>query len=238
MESNKELLIKAKDGDKQSRKKLVENNVGLVWSIVRRYGDRGYDKEDLFQIGCIGLIKSIDRFDITLDVAFSTYAISLIQGEIRRFLRDDGIIKVSRIAKNNNMKIKRARDEYVKNNNKEPSLGQLMDITGLNLEEISIAMESDINVDSIYRCIGQKDGNSICLGDVIKDNTDEYDEKINHICLNELLGKLNEEERKIINMRYFNNMTQTQIAKEFGITQVKVSRLESKIIKKLRNNIT
>lgn len=234
MSSNHDLLVKAKAQDTQARQQLVENNVGLVWSIVRRYSDRGYELDDLFQIGCLGLIKAIDRFDLSYDVMFSTYAIPMIQGEIKRFLRDDGMIKVSRIAKQNNQKIKNARAEFENEHMREPTIEEISNICGLEKEEIVMAMESDYKIDSLYRNINESGTKDIMIMDVIKDKKDDIQSTIDRISVNQMLSQLEDKERDIIKMRYFDNMTQSQVAKIYGVSQVKISRLESGIIKKLR----
>lgn len=231
-----DMIRDAQSGDKAARDKLVEDNVGLVWSIVKRYLGRGYESDDLFQIGSIGLIKAIDRFDLNMDVMFSTYAIPLIQGEIKRFLRDDGLIKVSRLAKENNWKIKKARQEFENSNAREPSLEELCNITGLSIDDITMAMESDVTVDSLYKSTYDSDGRDIMIIDSIKDGKDEIEERINHIMLTQMLGKLEEQEREILRLRYCENMTQTQVGEILGMSQVKISRMEKRIIKKMRED--
>ena len=169
MEQNDELLKLAKEGDKKARQKLVENNVGLVWSIVRRFLDRGYDKEDLFQIGCVGLINAVDRFDLSFNVKFSTYAIPVIQGEIKRFLRDDGMIKVSRLVKTNAVMIRRFITQYEHVHMREPTVDEITVATGLEINDIALALEADVSVESLYKTIdGDKDSN-LMLMDTIKD---------------------------------------------------------------------
>lgn len=229
-----ELIKLAQSGDKFARDKLVEENVGLVWSIVRRYSLRGYESEDLFQIGSIGLIKAIDKFDFNFDVKFSTYAIPLIQGEIKRFLRDDGIIKISRITKENNYKIKKVISEYESKYGCEPTMEIISSLTGLDKEDIVLALETDNQVESIYKEIYESGGQGVCLIDGIKDERNQMEAVVDNIMLKQMLSMLDEEEMKLIDLRYFKGKTQTEIAGIFGMSQVKISRMESKILKRLR----
>lgn len=255
-----ELLQKAQNGDRQSRNQVVEENIGLVWSIVKRFTGRGYDQEDIFQIGCIGLIKAIDHFDMKYNVKFSTYAVPMITGEIKRFLRDDGMIKVSRTLKEHNYKIRRAADKLCQENGRNATLEEVAAATELTREEIVLAMEANSEVDSIYRTIFQSEGRDISMVDqVIFDRTsnlgyagnpnqassqvldgngammdNEKEEVLNHMLLHQLLEELDDKSRALIEYRYFHEMTQTQVAKQMGISQVQVSRMEKKILKEMR----
>lgn len=234
MEQNDELLKLAKEGDKKARQKLVENNVGLVWSIVRRFLDRGYDKEDLFQIGCVGLINAVDRFDLSFNVKFSTYAIPVIQGEIKRFLRDDGMIKVSRLVKTNAVMIRRFITQYEHVHMREPTVDEITVATGLEINDIALALEADVSVESLYKTIdGDKDSN-LMLMDTIKDGKNLFDEALDNITLEKIMSELDEDEKNLIRMRYYDNMTQSQVARLYCVGQVKISRMENRIIKKMR----
>lgn len=237
MEHIIELLHKAKQGDKEARDMLVEENVGLVWSIVKRFGGRGYEYEDLFQIGVIGLIKAIDYFNMDFDVKFSTYAVPMITGEIRRFLRDDGPVKVSRSIKDNGAKISRAREQYFSANGCEATPAKLAEVTGISLENVLIAMEANTEVDSLQKVIYQGDSNEICLMDKIEDTRNEGEKLLNKMLIEKLLEQLNPSERDIIFLRYYCNQTQSQIAKRLGISQVQVSRIEKKILATMREKI-
>lgn len=237
MEHIIELLHKAKQGDKEARDMLVEENVGLVWSIVKRFGGRGYEYEDLFQIGVIGLIKAIDYFNMDFDVKFSTYAVPMITGEIRRFLRDDGPVKVSRSIKDNGAKISRAREQYFYANGCEATPAKLAEVTGISLENVLIAMEANTEVDSLQKVIYQGDSNEICLMDKIEDTRNEGEKLLNKMLIEKLLEQLNPSERDIIFLRYYCNQTQSQIAKRLGISQVQVSRIEKKILATMREKI-
>lgn len=234
MEERLHLILQAQAGDKQIRDALIEENLGLVHHIVKRFANRGYDMEELFQIGCIGLIKAIDHFGIEYDVQFSTYAVPLIMGEIGRFIRDNGMIKVSRNLKENLWKIKAVQNEIQKHTGRDATIDEIALKTGLDQESILLAMESEYEVDSLSRTVYQKDGNEITLGDRIADDKDEENEIMQRVFLKQLLACLSEQERGLIILRYFENKTQMQTAQILGITQVQVSRQEKKILTKLR----
>ena len=247
MDDTKELILRAHNGDKAARDKLVLENIGLVYSVSRRFAGRGYELEDINQIGTIGLIKAIDKFDDSFDVRFSTYAVPMIAGEIKRFLRDDGMLKVSRSLKENGYRIKKASDELVSQNGREATIEELAAATELSVEDVVMALEANTDVESIYRTIYQNDGNEVYLvdklsgssGDTVKDEfAGAQEQLLNSILLEQLLAELNEMEGKLIMLRYFKEMTQTQVADKLGISQVQVSRLEKKILKKLRGYIT
>lgn len=231
-------LIKlAHTGDKEARDTLVVENLGLIWSIVKRFAGRGYEQEDLFQIGAIGLIKAIDKFDLSFDVKFSTYAVPMITGEIKRFLRDDGMIKVSRSLKETAIKAGNATKELESRLGREPTTNEVANEIGITMEELVMALESVCEVESLHKTIYRNDGNEIFLVDKVLSKKDEHEELINSILINQMLGDLDEKERQIIEMRYFKNKTQAEIAKIFGISQVQVSRLEKKILRRMRENI-
>lgn len=232
------LIKQAHKGDKVSRDRVLTENTALIWSIVRRFLNRGYEGEDLFQIGCIGMLKAIDRFDIEYNVAFSTYAVPLITGEIRRFLRDDGIIKISRTIKENQNKIISETEKFREANHVEPTIEQLSEICLLSKEDVVTAIESLRNVESIYKEVDSSgDGNSVSMVDRLVDKTNHENMVIDRVLIKQLLDTLEEQERKIIILRYYKNKTQSDIAKEIGITQVQVSRLEKKILNKLKKQI-
>lgn len=248
-----EQIIQAHNGDKDMRDRIVQENIGLVWSIVKRFLNRGYDADDLFQIGCIGLIKAIDKFDTEYDVKFSTYAVPMISGEIKRFLRDDGIVKVSRTLKENGWKIKQASERLSHELGRDATLQEIAAATELSKEEIVMAMEANIEVESIYKSVYQNDGNEIYLVDQVVSASEsgnigrpaggrfcedtEKEKLIDNIMLEQLLKELDEKERRIIELRYFKERTQSQVAQEFGISQVQVSRMEKKILTEMRKNM-
>lgn len=235
MEDAMELIRKAHQGDKEARDRMVLDNVGLVWSIVRRFQGRGYEMEDLFQIGSIGLLKAVDKFDLSYEVRFSTYAVPMIVGELKRFLRDDGMIKVSRSIKEMSMKVKTAREELCFAMGREPTLEEIAKEVGASKEEVAASIEAGAEVESLYKTVNQNDENSLCLMDKIEDQDDSQEKLLNHMVLENLIGQLEEKEKEIILRRYFKNQTQTQVAEALDISQVQVSRLEKKILKRMRD---
>ena len=224
----RELIAKAHNNDKEAREKLVTDNLGLIWNIIKRFKGRGTEQEDLFQIGCIGLIKAIDNFNLDMDVAFSTYAVPMITGEIRRFLRDDGMVKVSRSIKENAVKSMRAAG---------PTVEQIAAACELSVEDITLSMSASMEVESIYKTIYQGDGSEVMLMDKLEDKADIGETASSKVALAQLMETLSQREKELIRMRYYDDYTQMQVAKEFGISQVQVSRLEKKILEKMRKNL-
>ena len=231
------LIQKSHEGDEDAKAQLVEENVGLVWCIVKRFYNRGAEAEDLFQIGSIGLLKAIDKFDVSYDVKFSTYAVPMISGEIKRFLRDDGLIKVSRSLKEIAYKAYLVQEELRKKRGREPTLQELADYMGVEKEELVMAMEANAEVESLHKTIYQKDGHEIQLMDKLKEQEAREDKVLDRMLLKELLDQLGKDERQLIFLRYFANKTQTEVGEIMGISQVQVSRTEKKILKKLREQI-
>ncbi len=261
MEETTVLMERVQKGDKEARKVLIEKNLGLVHHIVKRFLGRGVEQEDLFQIGTIGLMKAIDKFDLSFQVRFSTYAVPLISGEIKRFLRDDGMVKVSRSLKENGWKINRVVEQAKQKEGKDLTMAELEKATGLMKEEIIMAMEANIHVESIYKSVYQADGSEIYLVDqvvaignvgalgvqaggkegkgssrAIREDW-EKESLLNHMLLEQLLENLKDNEKRLIKMRYFENLTQVQVAKILGISQVQVSRTEKKILMGMRKNL-
>lgn len=250
MEETSVLIARSQAGEKDAREVLIEKNLGLVHHIVRRFVGRGYDPEDLFQIGTIGLMKAIDKFDLNLGLQFSTYAVPMITGEIKRFLRDDGPVKVSRTIKENGLKVKLARQKLQAGKGREPTLQEIMEATGLSSEDVVMAMEASIEVESIYSAVYQDDGSEVYLVDKVVRGANgsvgssmvgvfgcedtEKEQLLNHMLLKQLLDTLEPAERELISMRYFQNKTQMEVASLLGISQVQVSRLEKKILLRLR----
>ena len=234
MEETAVLLTQAQAGDRGAREILVEKNLGLVHHIVKRFLGRGYEAEDLFQIGSIGLMKAIDKFDLTYEVKFSTYAVPMIAGEIKRFLRDDGMVKVSRTLKENGMKIKQAADEVSKELGREATISEISELTGISVEDIVVAMEANAEVESIYKSVYQSDGNEIYMVDRLPSGKDDNEKVLNHILLEQLLSELTDEEKRLIARRYFQDKTQVEVARQLGISQVQVSRLEKRILLRMR----
>ena len=202
-----ELIRQAQDGDKKARDKVISDNLGLVHAIVRRFEQRGHDREELFQVGCIGLIKAVSHFDLSLNLAFSTYAVPLIMGEIRRFLRDDGMVKVSRSLKENGYKIGKAKEMLTKELGREPTLMEISGITELSREEIIMALEANYMVESIYQPVAGSGGEEMLLIDQIKNKTGEdgmpeTETVLNEMLVGQLLDSLDETEKKLIRLRY------------------------------------
>ena len=232
------LIKRAQAGEKEAREVLIENNLGLVHHIVKRFLGRGYEAEDLFQIGVIGLMKAVDKFNVSFDVKFSTYAVPLIAGEIKSFIRDDGMVKISRTLKENGMRVKYARERLSNRLLREPSLQEVAKEAALSCEEVVFAMEANIQVESIYRSVYQSDGSEILLADQLADEKGhEQEAMLNHLVLDQMIRALPEKERKLIIMRYYQDKTQTEVAASLGISQVQVSRLEKKILLGMRQKM-
>lgn len=227
-------------GSKAAKEKIVSDNTGLVWSIARRFVNRGYDLEELYQIGCIGLLKACDRFESRYGVQFSTYAVPLIAGEIKRFLRDNGAIKVSRILKQNGYQISKAKEALLHKYGREATLDELADYTGLCVEDIVMATEANWEVESIQQTICGKDGTQVSLVERLVDEAQSEvaaENIMNRILVGQAMEKLGEMEQELIRLRFFEDRTQTEVAKVLGISQVQVSRLEKKILIQMRQNL-
>ncbi len=229
-----DLLEKVRLGDEQAKEEIVKDNLGLVWSIVHRFKNSYYDKEDLFQIGCVGLMKAINHFDTSYDVQFSTYAVPIIMGEIKRYFRDDGTIKVSRSLKELNIRISKAKEDLLKTID-DPTIDDLAAYLKEDREHIIEAIDSSYYPTSLNEPIYEKDGSAICIEDRIVDKKNElWFEKI---ALDLEIAKLDEKEKRIMYMRYQLDYNQEKIASILGISQVQVSRIEKKIINKLRSRL-
>lgn len=227
-------------GSKAAKEKIVSDNTGLVWSIARRFVNRGYDLEELYQIGCIGLLKACDRFESRYGVQFSTYAVPLIAGEIKRFLRDNGAIKVSRILKQNGYQISKAKEALLHKYGREATLDELADYTGLCVEDIVMATEANREVESIQQTICGKDGTQVSLVERLVDEAQSEvaaENIMNRILVGQAMEKLGEMEQELIRLRFFEDRTQAEVAKVLGISQVQVSRLEKKILIQMRQNL-
>ncbi|HHX22466.1 MAG TPA: RNA polymerase sporulation sigma factor SigF [Thermoanaerobacterales bacterium] len=230
-----ELIKKAKRGDKEAKDELVSLNLGLVWSIVKRFNNRGYELEDLFQIGSIGLLKAIEKFDFSYDVKFSTYAVPMIMGEIRRHIRDDKPLKVSRSLKDLAFKIQKTQELLNNRLNRQPTIKELSKEMSVPVEELVMAMEASQPLASLNDVTYQDDGSPIYLIDQINEDENRQNLIFDRIALKEALSKLDKNERQIIILRYFKDMTQVDVAKMLNMTQVQVSRLERKLLKKVKS---
>lgn len=237
MEDVLALIGRVQQGDKEARDILVEKNMGLVRSIVKRFVNRGVETEDLIQIGSIGLIKAIDKFDLSYDVKFSTYAVPMITGEIKRFLRDDGMVKVSRSLKEIAVKAYGAREALLAKEGREPGTEEIAEALGISREELVLAMESGAQVESLQKTIYESDGNDIYLEDRLPQEKDQQEAVLDRMLLEQILGTLEARERELIYLRFFQDKTQAFIAEKMGMSQVQVSRLEKKILQRLREKL-
>ena len=236
-EDNSQLLPLAKAGDAEAMNRLIEANLPLVTSISKKFINRGYDYEDIYQIGCMGLVKAINNFDDNYNVKFSTYAVPMIIGEIKRFLRDDGIIKVSRNVKSLAKKLHFDKEALTKKLNRDPSIEELAEFSGINKEEILFALESSASMQYLYEVIHQDDGAPVLLIDKLSENAAEDKNLTEKIALKEVLNSLDTKSRQIIVLRYFKDKTQIQVAKMLGISQVQVSRIEKKVLLEMRKQL-
>lgn len=225
----------AKEGNTEARDRIVTENLGLVWSIVKKFLNRGHEAEDLFQIGSIGLLKAIERFDTNYGVKFSTYAVPIIMGEIKRHIRDDGIIKVSRSLKETAIKAKGAMDFLAKDLCREPTISEIAMAVNVPEEEIVMALDAVAAPESINQTFGEEGGETL---DLIDNGGNMEQELINKIAIKEALQYLSPRERKIIILRYFKDKTQSQVASQLGISQVQVSRIEKKVLLQMRDKMT
>lgn len=233
-EETLELIAKAQSGDSYAKERLVEYNIGLVRSVLKGFLNRGYEVDDLFQIGSIGLLKAIDKFDISFNVRFSTYAVPMIIGEIKRFLRDDGIIKVSRSLKQIAGQAKEIEERLYKEFGREPTIQEIADEIGVDKEEIIMALDASYQPEYLYDVVHHNDGQPLYLIDKISQESDEDVDIIDHIFLKEILNTLKPRDRQIIILRYFKDRTQSEVAELLGISQVQVSRIEKRIINDIR----
>jgi RNA polymerase sporulation-specific sigma factor len=233
---NQTLVRLSKRGSETAKEALVKNNSGLIWSIAKRFSDRGYDIEDIFQIGCIGFIKAIDRFDFSYGTKFSTYAVPYIMGEIQRFLRDDGLIKVSRSLKDISAKISDIREKALKNTGSEPTVSELCSMLGLSRETVLMATESAKPVFCLDSPVSE-DGDT-SLSDMLSDDLGVRDKTDEFLNLKIAISKLNKDEREFVYMRFFEEKTQKEIAGVLNVSQVQICRREKKILEKLKENIS
>lgn len=226
------LLTRANQGDQDARERLINCNLRLVFNLVQRFENRGYDLEDLFQIGTIGLIKAIDKFDLTYNVRFSTYAVPMIVGEIRRFLRDDSPIRISRALKETAFKVQRMKEELTRDLGREPSINEVAVALALPREDIVAAMEAAQSMGSIHDTLYQEDGDPIYLLDQL--GSEDNQGLVDHLALDEVLKQLPDKYRRIILLRFFQDKTQTEVASMVGLSQVQVSRLERQALQRLK----
>lgn len=231
----KELIKRSQSGEQAARDLIIQKNMRLVWSVVQRFLNRGYEPDDLFQIGCIGLLKSVDKFDLSFDVKFSTYAVPMIIGEIQRFIRDDGTVKVSRSLKETGNKIRKAKDELSKILGRVPTIHEIAEKLEITPEDVVLAQEASRAPSSIHETVYENDGDPITLLDQIADETETgwFDK----IALKEAIRDLDDRERLIVYLRYYKDQTQSEVATRLGISQVQVSRLEKKILQQMKDRM-
>ncbi|MCL2189988.1 MAG: RNA polymerase sporulation sigma factor SigF [Defluviitaleaceae bacterium] len=232
------LIARAQEGDDTAVEQLIRENSGLIWSVVKKFAKRGYELDDLYQIGAIGLLKCIRKFDLNFDVKFSTYAIPMIIGEIKRFLRDDGIIKVSRPMKELAAKARYAQEALTAKLNRAPTINELAAEINVETEELVVAMEAGMEVESLYATIYQGDGSPIYLIDKVGQTEDNDDQTVSILALKQLIGRLKPKERQVIILRYFQDKTQMEVAKAIGVSQVQVSRIEKRVLQALKEGLT
>ncbi|WP_010631618.1 RNA polymerase sporulation sigma factor SigF [Sporolactobacillus vineae] len=231
----KRLIRLSQSGDHDARDLLVQRNMRLVWSVVQRFINRGYEPDDLFQIGCIGLLKAVDKFDLNYDVKFSTYAVPMIIGEIQRFIRDDGAVKVSRSLKETGIRVRKKKDELSKKLGRNPTINEIADSLEMAPEDIVLSLEAIRTPYSIHETVFENDGDPITILDQISDenNGNWFDKMV----IREAVDQLEEREKLIVYLRYFKDQTQTEVAARLGISQVQVSRLEKKILKEIKTQM-
>lgn len=229
-----ELIKRSRAGDKLAREQVIKENMPLVYSIVKRFKGRGYEVEDLSQIGAIGLIKAVDNFNMNFEVKFSTYAVPMISGEIKRFLRDDGMVKISRTLKENGIRVRRAAENLAAELGRDATLEELSAATELKKEDIVMALEAGNEVESLHKTVFQKEGSEILLMDRIPSEKNESETVVNKLLLEQLLDELDDRERRLIELRYFEEKTQTQTASLLGMSQVQVSRMEKRVLGSMR----
>lgn len=237
-EYNAELLTKAKNGDKDALDQFIKNNIPLVAAVTRKFMNRGYEYDDIFQIGCMGLVKAVNNFDPAYNVKFSTYAVPMIMGEIKRFIRDDGIIKVSRSVKSIAKKLHYDKENLTKQIGKEPTIEELSKYSGISTEDIVFAAESTSSMQYLYDTIHQDDGAPVLLIDKLSENYEEDSELIDRLALKEALRNLDAKSRQIILLRYFKDKTQVEVAKMLGISQVQVSRIEKRVLGLIKEKLS
>ena len=233
----RELLLRAKAGDTQAREELIAGNLRLVLSVIQRFANRGENADDLFQVGCIGLIKAIDNFNTDLDVKFSTYGVPMIVGEIRRYLRDNSTMRVSRSMRDTAYKVLQAKESYMAQHQKEPTVDEIAKILDIRREDVVLALDAILEPVSLYEPVYSDSGDTICVMDQVKDNKNNDEMWVERIALKEAVGHLTERERKILSMRFFQGKTQMEVSAEIGISQAQVSRLEKNALRQIRKEM-
>jgi len=236
-EEMQSLLRRTKEGDEQARQELIAGNLRLVLSVIQRFANRGENVDDLFQVGCIGLIKAIDNFNTDLDVRFSTYGVPMIVGEIRRYLRDNSTMRVSRAMRDTAYKVLQAKEAYIAQHQKEPTVEEVAEILGIKREEVVFALDAILEPVSLYEPVYSDSGDTVCVMDQVRDNKNTDEMWLERIALKEAVSRLGERERKILSMRFFQGKTQMEVSNEIGISQAQVSRLEKNALSQIRKSL-
>ena len=232
-----ELLRRAKNGDSAAREKLVEGNLRLVLSVIQRFAGRGENADDLFQVGCVGLLKAIDNFDVNLNLRFSTYGVPMILGEIRRYLRDNSAIRVSRSMRDTAYHVLQAREKLQRDSQREPSIEQIAKELEIPREEVVFALDAIVDPVSLFEPVYSDSGDTVCVMDQVKDTKNTDEDWLEHIALKEAMSQLSEREQHILALRFCDGKTQMEVSEEIGISQAQVSRLEKNAIKFIRKEI-
>jgi len=236
-EETMELLRRTKAGDQKAREELISGNLRLVLSVIQKFAGRGENVDDLFQVGCIGLIKAVDNFNIDLDVRFSTYGVPMIVGEIRRYLRDNSTIRVSRAMRDTAYKVLQAKEAYIAQHQKEPTVEEIAGMLGIKREDVVFALDAILEPVSLYEPIYSDSGDTVCVMDQVKDSKNTDESWLEHIALKEAMNRLSDRERHILNLRFFEGKTQMEVSAEVGISQAQVSRLEKSAINQIKKNL-
>lgn len=231
------LLKRTKQGDMEAREQLIAGNLRLVLSVIQKFANRGENVDDLFQVGCVGLIKAIDNFNVDMDVRFSTYGVPMIIGEIRRYLRDNSAMRVSRSMRDTAYKVLRAKEAFITEHQREPTVDEIAKALDLKREEVVFALDSIMDPVSLYEPVYTDGGDTICVMDQVKDSKNTDESWLEHIALKEAIARLTERERHILSLRFFQGKTQMEVSAEVGISQAQVSRLEKNSINQIRKNL-
>ena len=236
-EETAELLKRTKQGDMKAREELIAGNLRLVLSVIQKFTNRGENVDDLFQVGCIGLIKAIDNFNVDLDVRFSTYGVPMIIGEIRRYLRDNSSLRVSRSMRDTAYKVLQAKERYISEHQKEPTIEEIAKMLEIKREEVVFALDAIVDPVSLYEPVYSDGGDTICVMDQVRDSKNTDESWLEQIALKEAISRLSERERHILNLRFFEGKTQMEVSAEVGISQAQVSRLEKNAINQIKKNL-
>lgn len=236
-EETQALLVRVKEGDMQAREELIAGNLRLVLSVIQRFSNRGENADDLFQVGCIGLIKAIDNFDINLQVKFSTYGVPMIVGEIRRYLRDNSAMRVSRAMRDTAYRVLQVKEAFMAEHQREPSVEEIAKLLELKREDVVFALEAIVDPVSLYEPVYSDSGDTVCVMDQVRDSRNTDESWLEHIALKEAIARLSEREQHILDLRFFQGKTQMEVSNEIGISQAQVSRLEKNALKQIKREL-